>query len=369
MSRSRNRTETSRRSFLRWSSGIVLASSTSALAGEFVPHWHKTRTQPTTGIPNRDTYQYMARSDTRVVPSMTAMLLRKRTIEVLVDEFLADQDPILRDTERGSETENLVRNADGSTTIERRLSQSREENDGRLRRTENSSRSLSETHDQPRLQDSDRLDAGATNRFGLSFGRTQMHREPLRRNDSQSSMRESFELPPPPRNVLADTKRIVLYQLELPTLAIEYCSISGVLLQLHSDGQWVLSLRADHHPQTDPGGTLANGTLANGTLANGTLANGTLPYRPMLHIKRNEFVVRLRCLGSFVNEPEPIYRTAGKPVLADLPEARFWVQNGQPLFLRRNGRSALVAEMLPLIDRVEVEFFFVRESGFDFRPK
>ena len=74
-------------------------------------------------------------------------------------------------------------------------------------------------------------------------------------------------------------------------------------------------------------------------------------------LKRNQFVIRMRCLGQFENPPTSA-PSAGKPVLADLGPITFWVQNGQPRYIRWANDSTLVRHYFHLIDRVEIEFFY-----------
>jgi hypothetical protein len=131
---------------------------------------------------------------------------------------------------------------------------------------------------------------------------------------------------------------IELYQLDRPRLQIDHCEISQVALQLFGDGRWILSLRADQN-RRPPEGEPAE-------------------YNPRLHIKRNEFVVRLRCLGAFRTEPIEVASAAGKPVLADLNVEPFWVENGQPRYIRSGGCCALVQDQFEDINRVEIEFFY-----------
>jgi len=136
---------------------------------------------------------------------------------------------------------------------------------------------------------------------------------------------------------------VELYQLDRPRLKIDHCEISEVALQLRDDGIWVLSLRADQNRRP------ADGQPAQ--------------YNPRLYIKRNQFVVRLRCLGAFQSEPTETAVAAGKPVLADLRTIQFWVQNGQPRYVRTGYRDPWVKEHFEEIDRVEVEFFYYSQHG------
>jgi hypothetical protein len=129
-----------------------------------------------------------------------------------------------------------------------------------------------------------------------------------------------------------------LYQLDQVGLAIDHCAITQVALQLHDDGRWVLSLRADQNRRPAEGAPVV--------------------YNPFLHIKRNQFVVRLRCLGAARTPPLTGDLAAGRPVLADLGPVSFWVENGQPLPVRTGDSSPWVQEHFEDIDRIEIEFFY-----------
>lgn len=129
-----------------------------------------------------------------------------------------------------------------------------------------------------------------------------------------------------------------LYQLDRASLALDQCEISQVALQLRSDGRWVLSLRADQNRrQDDP---------------------DNAPYNPKLYVKRNEFNIRLRCLGGFSIPVTTTSPSAGQPVMAALYPEPFWVENGQPRYLRLVGCERNLWLDLDKIDRVELEFFY-----------
>jgi hypothetical protein len=131
---------------------------------------------------------------------------------------------------------------------------------------------------------------------------------------------------------------VSLYQLDQARLQIQHCAISEVALQLHDNGLWVLSLRADQNRRPAEDEPAA--------------------YNPYLYIQRNQFVVRLRCFGTFENRPSEAGLETGKPVLATLHPDPFWVENGQPRFLRTGGCDPWVEEHFEEIDRVQVEFFY-----------
>ena len=154
------------------------------------------------------------------------------------------------------------------------------------------------------------------------------------RGITRKTFRDNFTVNlPPPRQTVID-----LYQLDRARIQINHCEISDVAIQLYDDGQWVLSLRADQNRRPEDGGP-----------------DG---YNPFLHIRRNEFFIRLRCLGAYDHPPMTEVVTNGKPVLADLQPYAFWVENGEPRYVRQHGNDPLVAEHFADIDRVEIEFFY-----------
>lgn len=135
-----------------------------------------------------------------------------------------------------------------------------------------------------------------------------------------------------------DATPIKLYLLNQSQLAINHCAVSQVALQIQENGTWVLSLRGDQNRRPAPG--------------------EPAPYNPYLHIKRNEFVVRLRCFGNFGTEPTETAVEVGKPVLADLGPLTFWVENGEPRYIRHAGHDDRIRKYHSLIERVELEFFY-----------
>lgn len=134
-----------------------------------------------------------------------------------------------------------------------------------------------------------------------------------------------------------------LFQLKESRLRINHCELSRVALLLDDQGRWLFSARGDQnlvHPD-DPA-----------------------TYRPRLHLRRNEFVVYLRCYGGFGNTRQALEQEAGQPMLAELGPFEFWVENGQPRYFRDEGCCRALQDRLPLIDRLEIEFFY-REGSFD----
>jgi len=155
---------------------------------------------------------------------------------------------------------------------------------------------------------------------------------------TESSNVEIEQLPAPPAKsdqiADPDTK---LFQWNRANLVIDYCSISMPALRISRNGDWTLSLRADQNPKSE-----------------------TNEYNPTLHIKRNKFVIKLRCYGSYETLPSETSSKVGRPILAELPVKEFWVENGQPKYVRMTGSSKNASQNFDLIDRVEIEFFYVK---------
>lgn len=134
-----------------------------------------------------------------------------------------------------------------------------------------------------------------------------------------------------------------LYQLNRVSLAIDHCQVSEVALLLRADAFWSLSLRADQNRRS-------------------TAADET-GYNPRLHLKRNEFHLRLRCLGGLGTATNPTSQSAAQPAVAIIEPEPFWVERGQPKFHQTTGQAlsnhrALSSLDVALIDRVEIEFFY-----------
>ncbi len=127
---------------------------------------------------------------------------------------------------------------------------------------------------------------------------------------------------------------IHLYQLPQAELVIGHCAISQITLMTYPDGRWLFNLRGDQNRPDGGGG-----------------------YNPTLHIKRNQFLVTLRCLGEFGESPATeAARELGKPVLEELGPFEFWVENGRPRYIRTEGFCRAMREHFQRIDRVEIDF-------------
>ena len=301
MNRSTARTETGWRNLL-WCLvvGVVLI----AAAGPDFPHPGKTRPTCLNGIPARD-YKFRGRSPSQIVMSRTAVLLfRPGTDRPL---------PLKQSVAVRNESTKQIRPGgaghDGQILVVERESRSREENKGGEAR--NSTESLYRKE------------------YRASSTTT-------RQLDEKKVVIESYSLP----KASDDSDHVIthFYDLDRPKLEIDHCSISGVVLQVRSDGRWVLNLRADQNPLP------AEGREAE--------------YNPKLHIKRNQFVLRLRCLGNARHAVTPQAAVSGRPVLAVIDVPEFWVERREPRFVRFKGEQVEIKEFFDRIDRVEVEFYY-----------
>ena len=306
---------------------ILAGTAATALSVElFGGHHARTRPCLPGAIPAAD-YQFRRRSGSETVVSRTALLLEKNTVET--DELLGDPARINARTEytdENVETFGPVKDMAQFRLDQRRTEEFRQTDRDRDRSSRFEDRNMEVLPAPPPvpkglelIPPGSRLDADP-----LAFDRRQTRRDVV-----------TAKLP---NDLVGQNRVIKLYQLDRQNLQIDHCSISQVALQLHNDGRWVLSLRGDQNPKPEDG--------------------KPAPYNPVLHIKRNEFFVRLRCLGAAQNEPAANGVGAGKPVLVDLAPCSFWVQNGSPRWVRTGGHSETVRAYLSRIDRVEVEFFY-----------
>lgn len=321
--------------------------------GELVPHRAKTLPGCLDGIPDRD-YQYRPRSSSVVSTSRRAYLLAMSVADT--QEFLTQEAQLRAKAEAAA----AARNPGASTSsgmAPRNVAQPEELPRPRMEPIEPEGESLPARDSgggTPRLLDDDssesgeELDSRSLLLEGPRVGQT------LKR--SLSKIRRTYHheyapgggaslprLPDPiqeraRQEVISKPLVTRIYQLDRPTLAIDQCEISQIALQLRSDGRWVLSLRADQNRRPDD--------------------PENAPYNPKLYVKRNEFNVRLRCLGGFSIPVTTTSQSAGQPVMAAFQPEPFWVENGQPRYLRLVGCERNLWLDLEKIDRVEVEFFY-----------
>ena len=292
--------------------GLALAIGVAAVAVAATPQIvHRSCTRPgcLCTIPNAD-YQYKTRSRSETAVSLTALLLRKNTS--VVDA--ASSPPVILKEVTQQTVETRRQDAQTKQILVRRKHQETANNATPLTNEQHSSAQ-------------DRLEVLPVPTNPL---------ESLQLDDQTSLTDRVTSVLPATRSW---QKTIVdLYQLDRDKLLIDQCEISQVALQLHDNGHWVLSLRADQNRRPAP--------------------DQQAVFNPRLHIKRNQFVVRLRCLGDAAVKSGATLPASGKPVLVELNPAEFWVENGQPRYVRTGGNCTLVRDYFVDIDRVEIEFFY-----------
>jgi hypothetical protein len=178
-----------------------------------------------------------------------------------------------------------------------------------------------------------------TEKTTINTSRTESQGKEIASTRTEQGQIQLERLPTPPPNAAQAVKRnIKLYQWDQAKLEIDQCSISRLALQMNRNGDWELSLRADQNPRP--------------------AAGQAQPFNPTAHIKRNQFVVHMRCYGNFTSAADGTGTIAGRPILAELNPGEFWVQNGEPRNIRTAGSSQLVKDNFDRIDRVELEFFY-----------
>ncbi|MBI3467735.1 MAG: hypothetical protein HY000_32405 [Planctomycetes bacterium] len=141
-----------------------------------------------------------------------------------------------------------------------------------------------------------------------------------------------------------------LFQFREAALRSDHCSISHIAVRLQENGYWWISLRADQNPREVPPVEIATPTM--------TLEE---PKQFTEHLLRNQFFVRVHCIGG--HGPGTERGLLGTPVMVQLEPAPFWVQRGMPYPLIGTGFHPAVVEFYDLIDRVEVEFFYRLDSS------
>ncbi len=281
----------------------IAAVATLLLAGELTAAPRKT-TKPCLrcNIPWAD-YQYRTRSRPEMALSKTAVLIRKNTIDV-VNTPPAAAPAIKEVVTNRNVTVNTVTNYDANGNI-----------------TSRQTTETTESNAQPALPPFSAL---------VPVPGTQPPGQPF-----------PMLMPIPGAQLPVQKTLINLYQLDRPSLTIDYCSISRVALQLLNNGTWTLSLRADQNPRDETGEPLLE-----------------LPDRLTLHIKRNQFFIKIRCYGSYAVDESTADASTGKPVLLELGPKAFWVQNGQPYDYFHRCFHEDLAKYFAYIDRVEIEFYY-----------
>lgn len=152
--------------------------------------------------------------------------------------------------------------------------------------------------------------------------------------------------------------RVKYFQLGQARIENNHCFLSQVAVTLHESGAWTLSLRADQNPwMTGP-----RHEVSTPVQLRGAVSALQPPIPPLVletnSLKRNLFMVKVRCYGAYrLREAVPT-ATTGKPVLFELPPAIFWVQRGVPYDFWNQQPLPAVSQNFDLIDRVEIEFSY-----------
>lgn len=158
--------------------------------------------------------------------------------------------------------------------------------------------------------------------------------------------------------LLVRRDRLKVFQLSRPEVKLDHCSLSRVAVTLQENGEWILSLRADQNAwMTGPQHEVSTPTHLAGAVS---ARRPPIPNLPLETegLKRNQFIVKVRCYGAFkIFEKQPA-ANPGKPVLFELPTALFWVQRGVPYDLYLRQSLPAVAQFYDVVDRVEVEFSY-----------
>jgi hypothetical protein len=166
--------------------------------------------------------------------------------------------------------------------------------------------------------------------------------------------------------------RIKFFQFIPTTLQIDHCALSRIALVIRDDGHLRLSLQADQNPLIENSTALTTvqpSSTTNSlvsTMSKPPLATAPIRGLPAVRLKqtsflkRNQFVIRLRGLGSYANPlpVPPAPASLGKPVMFATPPIEFWVQNGVPYPLDAEADLGDIRAFFDLVDRVELEFSY-----------
>jgi hypothetical protein len=163
--------------------------------------------------------------------------------------------------------------------------------------------------------------------------------------------------------VLPSGQRAYAYQMGQAELRVDHCAISRVALVIRTDGFWTLSLRADQNRPEDRDPPLI--AVGRPVVTDATslapsrviLPGATATTRFTEHIKRNQFIVRVRgyafaATGSSLDAPP------ARPVLFQLAPDPFWVQRREPRFEKFQDFDVEIAEYVRSVDRVEIELTY-----------
>jgi len=144
--------------------------------------------------------------------------------------------------------------------------------------------------------------------------------------------------------------RVKYFQLDQAALQIDHCFVSRFALVLREDGVWSINCRADQSPLKK------DGVDDVGMLRDQASVRGPQPLFTD-HLKRNLFMLRVRCLGTYV-DGKMLNNVQGQPLLLRFDPEPFWVQRQQPYDFFCTGRTNDVSRYFDLIEQAEVEFSY-----------
>lgn len=130
------------------------------------------------------------------------------------------------------------------------------------------------------------------------------------------------------------------------SLRIDHCEVDSIVLDIGSDGQWVMSLVGLQNPPLRP--------------------DQTQRFQENIHLKRNEFHFEARLLGSTgtpladIDASDVFERQtgAGRLIAARICPPNFWVQREQPRTMRWRGVCHDVMNAFNDADSCEFEFYY-----------
>jgi hypothetical protein len=151
-------------------------------------------------------------------------------------------------------------------------------------------------------------------------------------------------------------ERIKVFQLGQMLVPNNHCVLSRVVVTLHENGMWIVSMQAEQNPwMTGPRNEVSTPVHLRGAVS---AIQPPIPQLPQETngLKRNQFWVCVRCLGVAPLPENPAVIATAKPVLFQLPIAPFWVQRGVPYNFFDQHYLPAVRQFFDQVDRVEVEF-------------
>ena len=317
---------------------ILCLSAAAGLAGS-LPGWalgikyHRQRARQLTGIPCYD-YQWGSRSRSEI--STARAILLEQNLKKVAREIFEDRARVELMLESAEREQPILEEVEPLDVLRDRAMEE-------IRSRGVPSHPVVPRGAAPNLLPPPRLQplAPPMNRSTERVHRPLAHVSPVRtrsRDIRRGQSLEELEIASVDSLLPADNLRV--FQMDRTRLAIDHCMVSDVAVQLHREGCWVLSLRADQNPR-----------LPNDI-------DEQFVYRPRLHLKRNEFHLRLRCYGLYNTIPAPRGLQAGRPMMADLHPVSFWVQRMEPRHLRVACCDRRLRGSFDRIAKMEVEFFY-----------